>query len=132
MSFRPETLLTEQQRAALLETLHGVRGRIRTWRRTSIGVRGVLLYILPSPLILTGLIALAKGEFGAAMAAVGSLGCLFLGAYLNRRGLREELLAPTRRYSRCRSLTNTWPPVWLPWVRRLPPTPWSDRVWRSV
>jgi hypothetical protein len=100
MSSRPEPLLSEQQRAALLETVRGFWGRVQLWRRTRIGLRGALLYLLPSPLILTGLIALARGDLGAAMAALGSLGCLFAGAYLNRCGLREELLAPTRRYSR--------------------------------
>ena len=59
-----------------------------------------MLYLLPFPLGLTALIALAKGEFGTAMAGIGCLLSLYAGAYLNRRGLREELLAPARRYSR--------------------------------
>ena len=100
MSFRPETLLSAQQRAVLGQAVQGIRERYLSWRRTSIGVRGVLLYILPIPLALTGLIALAKGEFGTGMAASGCLLSLILGANLNRRGLREELLAPTRRYTR--------------------------------
>jgi len=98
MSFEPR--MTEQRRDALVETVLAVRERFLAWRRTSIGVRGALLYLLPSPLALTGLIALVKGEFGSAMAALGALACLFGGAYLNRRGLREELITPVRRYTR--------------------------------
>jgi hypothetical protein len=100
MSFRPESLLSEQRLAVLGEAILALRERLQSWRRTSIGVRGALLYILPSPLVLTALIALAKGEFDTAMAALACLGCLYAGAQLNRRGLREELLAPSRRYSR--------------------------------
>jgi hypothetical protein len=98
MPFEP--LITAQQRAALGEVVQALRERFLTWRRTSIGLRGALLYLLPFPLAPTGLIALAKGEFGTAMAGFGCLVCLYAGAYLNRRGLKEELLAPARRYSR--------------------------------
>lgn len=98
MSFEP--LMSEQQRAALGETLQALRERFLAWRRTSIGLRGLLLYLLPFPLALAGLISLAKGEFAGAMTAIGCVCCLYAGAYLNRRGLREELLAPVRRYSR--------------------------------
>jgi hypothetical protein len=98
MSFEP--LMREQQPAALGARVQAVRERFLAWRRSSIGVRGALLYILPFPLAPTGLIALARGEFATAMAGMGCLLCLYLGAYLNRRGLREERLAPTRRYSR--------------------------------
>jgi 5-bromo-4-chloroindolyl phosphate hydrolysis protein len=77
-----------------------VQERLLAWRRTSIGVRGALLYLLPSPLAPTALIALAQGDFNAAMAAAGCLLSLFAGAHLNRRGIREELIGPARRYTR--------------------------------
>ena len=95
-----EPLLSERQLAALKDRLSGMHAQVMVWRRRSIGLRGALLYLLPFPLALTGLIALAKGDFGAALAATGCLVCLIAGAKLNRRGMREELIAPTRRYTR--------------------------------
>jgi hypothetical protein len=95
-----EPLLSERQLAALKDRLSGMHAQVMAWRRRSIGLRGALLYLLPFPLALTGLIALAKGDFGAALAATGCLVCLIAGAKLNRRGMREELIAPTRRYTR--------------------------------
>ncbi len=100
MSFKPETLLSEQRRTALLGAARGARERVAAWRRTSIGLRGALLYLLPFPMALAGLIALAKGNFGPAMAAAGCLFSLLAGANLNRRGIREDLIAPARRYTR--------------------------------
>jgi hypothetical protein len=100
MSSERESLLTEQRVNQLIDVARGLRERFLAWRRSRLGLRGWLLYLLPLPLGLAALIALAKGDFGTALAAVGSLLCLFAGANLNRRGMREELLAPTRRYTR--------------------------------
>jgi hypothetical protein len=100
MSYKQQPLLSEDQRAALVQTARSVREQFIAWRRRSIGLRGALLYVLPIPLVFTGLVALVKGDFSAGIAAVGCLISLFAGANLNRRGLREELLVPSRRYTR--------------------------------
>jgi hypothetical protein len=85
---------------AALDLAKEVKQRLAAWRRRRLGLRGTLLYLLPLPLPLAGLVALASGDFGGAVAALGAFAAIVGGAYLNRRGLREQLLAPERRFSR--------------------------------
>jgi len=82
------------------DVVRELRQRFAAWRSRRLGLRGALLYVLPLPLPLAGLIALASGDFGTAASAVAAFAALFAGARLNRRALREQLLAPQRRYSR--------------------------------
>lgn len=98
----PKPSLPQESRAALpaLELAKELRQRVTAWRRRRLGLRGTLLYLLPLPLPLAGLVALASGDFGGAVAAIGAFAAIVGGGYLNRRGLREQLLAPERRYSR--------------------------------
>jgi hypothetical protein len=100
MSSKPEPLLSERDLEALAQTARQVRDRFAAWRRGRLGLRGVLLYLLPMPLALAGLVALAKGMLGPAVAAAAAFFAVIGGAYLNRRGIREELIAPERRYTR--------------------------------
>lgn len=97
MPSEPRPLLTEAQGAILRRGVREVGDRLAALRR---GVRGVLLYILPLPLALAALVSLASGSFPAAVAAAAALALVVGGAYLNRRGLVEELVAPERRYTR--------------------------------
>jgi hypothetical protein len=78
--------------------------RFTAWRRRRLGLRGTLLYLLPLPLPLAAVVALASGDFGAAVFALAAFSALVGGAYLNRRALREQLLAPERRFSRAASI----------------------------
>jgi len=80
--------------------LAALRERWTGWRRRRLGLRGVLLYLLPLPLPLAALVALAGGDFGASLAALTAFAALVAGAYLNRRSLRERLVAPARQFSR--------------------------------
>jgi len=74
--------------------------RFAAWRRRRLGLRGVLLYLLPLPLPMASLIGLASGDAGAALSAIAAFAALIGGAYLNRRALREQLIAPERRFTR--------------------------------
>jgi hypothetical protein len=77
-----------------------LRRRFGAWRRRRLGLRGVLLYALPIPLAPAAVLALAGGDFGGAASAAAAFAALAAAARLNRRGLREQLIAPERRYSR--------------------------------
>ena len=91
---------TPGQPPPTLPAVDSLLARLATWRRRRLGLRGVLLYVLPLPLSLASLVFLASGDFGSAVASAAAFAALIGGAYLNRRGLREQLLAPQRRYSR--------------------------------
>lgn len=87
-----------------LDLVKEVGRRLSVWRRRRLGLRGTLLYLLPLPLPFAALVALASGDFGTAVSAMAGFAALAGGAYLNRRGLREQLLAPQRRFSRPASI----------------------------
>jgi hypothetical protein len=70
------------------------------WRRTRVGIRGLLLYVLASPLPFAAIIALAGGALTASLASAAAFALIVSGASLNRRGILEELVAPERRYTR--------------------------------
>lgn len=94
---RPTDAVTVPRPPDLVREL---RQRLRAWRRRRLGLRGTLLYLLPLPLAPAAIAGLAQGDFAAAASAAAAFAALLGGAYLNRRGLRERLLAPQRRYSR--------------------------------
>jgi 5-bromo-4-chloroindolyl phosphate hydrolysis protein len=76
------------------------REQLANWRRGWIGLRGGLLYVLPLPLPLAAVIALARGQWLVALFCVAAFAATIGGARFTRRGLREERLAPERRYTR--------------------------------
>ena len=75
-------------------------GRWQAWRRRSIGLRGAWLYLLATPLALASVVALARGELALLLADAAALALVAAGARSCRRGLREELLRPARRFTR--------------------------------
>ncbi len=70
------------------------------WRRSRLGLRGLWLYLLASPLALGTMVSLAKGQFSAAAATGVAFGLIACGAFFNRRGLLEELVTAQRRFTR--------------------------------
>jgi hypothetical protein len=82
-----------------VDLLGELRQRAAAWRRRRLGLRGTLLYLLPAPLAPAAVIALASGDFGGAASAAAAFAALVAGGSLNRRGLREQLIAAERRYS---------------------------------
>lgn len=74
--------------------------RIAHWRRTRVGLRGMLLYLLGLPLLPAALVGLARGDVTTALGAATALGLIVAGARLNRRGLIERRVAPDRRFTR--------------------------------
>jgi len=81
-----------------------VRGRFLSWRRRRLGLRGGLLYVAGSPLLLAVPVSLAAGDVIAALASALALALVVIAARLNRRGMLERLLAPERRYTRATRL----------------------------
>jgi hypothetical protein len=71
-----------------------------SWRRSRLGLRGGLLYVLATPLAFATIASLAGGAFSAAAAAAVAFGLIATGAFFNRRGILEELVAPERRFTR--------------------------------
>ncbi len=84
----------------LLGALRDARDHFVAWRRARLGMRGVLLYVLATPLAFATMIALARGQLGDALGAAVAFALIGGGAYLNRRGMLEALIAPGRRYTR--------------------------------
>ncbi len=97
MPSEPRPLLTPAQEALLHRGVREVGDRLAAVRR---GVRGLLLYILPLPLVLAALVSLASGSLPAALASAAAFALVVAGGHLTRRGLVEELVAPDRRYTR--------------------------------
>jgi len=73
-----------------------------SWRRSRLGLRGGLLYVLATPLAFATIVSLANGAFSAAAAAALAFGLIATGAFFNRSGILEELVAPERRF------THSW------------------------
>ena len=84
----------------LIGTARDAQQRFASWRRSRLGVRGWLLYITAAPLAFAMIVSLARGSFPAAVAAAMAFVLVATGAYFNRRGILEELVAPERRYTR--------------------------------
>jgi hypothetical protein len=82
--------------------------RVQAWRRARLGLRGTALYVLSAPLALTAVIDLAKGDWRYALAGAGAYAALFLGARINRRALRQSLIAGGPRYARPSRLPLKW------------------------
>lgn len=93
---------------ALVKSARGAWGDFVAWRRTRLGLRGMLLYVLAGPLALASIVSLAQGELGAALAAGSAFGLIAGGGFLNRRGLLEELVTSERRYTRSRDLPHRY------------------------
>ena len=85
---------------ALLKAARDARDHFSAWRRSRLGLRGALLYVLATPLALASLVSLASGQLAAALSAGTAFGLIVVGGLLNRRGLLEELVAPDRRFTR--------------------------------
>jgi hypothetical protein len=76
------------------------RQRLVTWRGSRLGGRGLLLYVIGTPLLLAAPLALLLGNLGVGFAAGASWVLLMLAGYLNRRGILETLVAADRRFTR--------------------------------
>jgi hypothetical protein len=59
--------------------------------------RALLLFVLPSPLVLASLIALGAGRFGDMLADAAAFGLCMLGAVLTRRGIQRAFAPQPRR-----------------------------------
>ena len=84
----------------LLRAARNAHQHFLSWRRSRLGLRGGLLYVLATPLAFATIVSLANGAFSAAAAAALALGLIATGAFFNRRGILEELVASERRFSR--------------------------------
>jgi hypothetical protein len=73
-----------------------------------LGWRGILLYVLAAPLPLAAIVSLAGGDFSQALAACGAFVLIAGAAYLNRRGLVEELVTHERRFTRSWALPHKY------------------------
>jgi hypothetical protein len=81
--------LPARPRAGAANDLAGIGAE---WRRRwqAFSPRGLLLYVLPLPLVPASLISLLRGDYARLGAHVLGIGLLFGGALLARRGLRAE------------------------------------------
>ena len=97
---------------AAVDRLIGVARTARddfvAWRRTSLGLKGMLIYVLAVPLPLAGVVALARGQLGQALGAVAAFVLVALAGYLNRRGILEELVEGDRRFTRSLRLPHKY------------------------
>jgi hypothetical protein len=79
-----------------------------SWRRSRLGLRGGLLYVLATPLAFAAIVSLANGAFSAAAAAAVAFGLITTGAFFNRSGILEELVAPERRFTHSRAIPHKY------------------------
>jgi hypothetical protein len=83
-----------------LSGLREARAHYLGWRRSRLGLRGTLLYLLALPAGLASVAQLAGGDAAGALAGLGAAFAIGLAAWSNRRGLVDDLVAPDRRYTR--------------------------------
>ena len=83
-----------------LSGLRDARGHYSAWRRSRLGLRGTLLYVLTLPAALAALAQLAGGDAGGALSGLTAGVAIGGAAWSNRRGLIDDLVAPDRRYTR--------------------------------
>jgi hypothetical protein len=83
-----------------LSGLREARGHYLAWRRSHLGLRGTLLYLLTLPAALASVAQLAGGDPGGALAGLAALAAIGAAAWCNRRALVDDLVAPDRRYTR--------------------------------
>jgi 5-bromo-4-chloroindolyl phosphate hydrolysis protein len=69
------------------------------------GLKGMLLYLLPLPLLPGAVIALGAGHLGAFLGDASGFALLVAGAWLHRRGIRASRLPPRVRFARL----SRWP-----------------------
>jgi hypothetical protein len=80
--------------------LREARGHYLAWRRSRLGLRGSLLYLLTLPAALATVAQLGGGDAGGALAGLAATMAIGVAAWCNRRGLVDDLVAPDRRYTR--------------------------------
>jgi hypothetical protein len=100
MRSEPSAEMVERLLNTALWGLRGAQEQYSTWRRSRLGVRGLLLHFLTFPAALAALAQLAGGDAGGALAALTATLAIGAAAWSNRRGLIDDLVAPDRRYSR--------------------------------
>lgn len=83
-----------------LSGLREARDQYQAWRRSRLGLRGGILYLLTLPAALASVAQLAGGDPAAALAGLGAAVAIGGAAWCNRRGLVDDLVAPDRRYTR--------------------------------
>lgn len=92
----------------LIRTARDAHQHFSSWRRSRLGLRGGLLYVLATPLALATIVSLARGNFSAAAAAALAFALVATGAFSNRRGILEELVAPERRFTRSWAMAHKY------------------------
>jgi hypothetical protein len=100
MPSRPGSPHTELSVDAVLRAARDARDGLLAWRRSRLGLRGGLLYVLAVPLALAAVVSLARGELAQALAAATGFGLTAAGAYFNRRGILEDLAGSAHRFTR--------------------------------
>lgn len=103
-----DDLFSPRNVEAARDVAHELGRRFEAWRNARVGLKGVLLYVLPAPLALTGVIELAKGQWVFALASAAAFLTLIAGARINRQAIREAILAPARRYTRPPRVPLKW------------------------
>lgn len=94
MSEQPETRRTRGR----VEVLRGLRP-VAQAKAKGLRRKGMLLFILPLPLLFAALTALASGRFSALLANGIGFGVFLFAAWLTRQGLRDEQGPPEVRFS---------------------------------
>ena len=75
-----EQLLSQRNLQATRDLIEGLGQRFQAWRNARVGLKGALLYVLPSPLAFTAVIELAKGQWDVALASAGAFLAIVFGA----------------------------------------------------